>query len=273
MSGLLRRHVALPPDHGSWGFLATPLLIGLFAGGRWTTVSVYLVVAALAAFLIRQPITIAIKVLSERRAREDLDAAVFWTAAYAAIALLHVLGLVLRGFGYVLSLAVPGVPIFAWHLYLVSRRAERRQLAVQVVGAGALALAAPAAMWVGAGWPDPAGWLLWLLVWAESAAAIVHAYLRLEQRTLPRVPPIVARLRMGRRALLLTSANLAGVVALAAGDVVPRWLFVPYALQWGETLRGVLRPAIGAKPRAIGFRQLAVTAVFTLLFILAWTAM
>lgn len=38
MSGLLRRHVALPPDHGSWGFLATPLLIGLFAGGRWTTV-------------------------------------------------------------------------------------------------------------------------------------------------------------------------------------------------------------------------------------------
>ena len=36
--GLLDRHVALPGDHGSWVFLLGPLLIGLFAGGRWSIV-------------------------------------------------------------------------------------------------------------------------------------------------------------------------------------------------------------------------------------------
>jgi len=270
MSRLLRRQVALPSDHGSWGFLLSPLLIGLFAGGRWTTVSLYLVLAALSAFLIRQPITTIIKIYSERRSRDDLDAAIFWTIVYGGIGLLHVAALVARGFGHLLYLAIPGLPVFAWHLYLVSRRTERRQLMVQLVGAGTLALSAPAAMWVGLGRPEPIGWLLWLLTWAQSAAAILHAYLGLRQRTMKSAPAIGVRLRMGRRALVLTSCSLLGALGFCVSGAVPRWLFVPYALQWTETLRATLRPAIGAKPQAIGYRQLAVSALFTVLFILAW---
>lgn len=270
MSRLLRRHVALPSDHGSWGFLLSPLLIGLYAGGRWTTASLYLVIAAFAAFMIRQPITTVIKILSERRSREDLEAAIFWTAVYAALGLLHVAGLVARGFGHVLYLAIPGLPVFAWHLYLVSRRAERRQLLVQVVGAGVLALSAPAALWVGLGRPDPMGWLLWTLTWAASAAAIFHAYLRLAQRTMKSVPAIGVRLRMGARALALTSCSLAATLAIGVSGTLSPWLFVAYAVQWVETLQGALRPAVGARPQAIGYRQLAVSALFTALFILAW---
>jgi len=41
-------------------------------------------------------------------------------------------------------------------------------------------------------------------------------------------------------------------------------------LQWAETIRGTLKPAVQAKPKAIGMRQLAVSTLFTLLFILAW---
>jgi hypothetical protein len=52
---------------------------------------------------------------------------------------------------------------------------------------------------------------------------------------------------------------------------LPQLLPVPYFLQWGETIWGALfRPAVGAKPTSIGFRQLAVSSLFTLLFILAW---
>ncbi|MBK5108482.1 MAG: hypothetical protein JJE12_10125, partial [Anaerolineales bacterium] len=36
-SKLFLRHVALPSDHGSWVFLLSPLLIGLFAGDSWST--------------------------------------------------------------------------------------------------------------------------------------------------------------------------------------------------------------------------------------------
>ena len=266
----LRLHVALPNDHGSWGLLLSPLVIGLFAGGRWTTASLYMVVAALAGFLVRQPITIAIKVFSDRRSSQDLLAALVWSAIYAAIGLLCVLGLVVHGFPYVLYLAVPGLPVFAWHLVLVSRRAERRQVGMLLVGAGALALSAPAAMWVGIGRPEPLGWILWLLTWAQSAVAIVLAYLRLEHRTLKSVPAIAERLRLGRRALLLTTGTLAGVAALAAAEVVPRWVWLPYVLLWAEAVRCTLRPTLGAKPRAIGRRQLAVSVVVTALFIATW---
>jgi hypothetical protein len=81
---LMRRHVALPADHGSWVFLCSPLLIGLAAGGRWTVVSVYLVVAALAGFLIRQPLTIAVKIYSGRRARPSPGTSISSRAAVSA---------------------------------------------------------------------------------------------------------------------------------------------------------------------------------------------
>src|SRR5574339_746946 len=98
----LRRHIFLPQDHGSWVFLFSPLLIGLFAGGRFTSASLSLAIAATAAFLVRQPITIAVKAWTGRRARTELPAAGFWTAIYGLILLLALTGLFQAGYGYVL---------------------------------------------------------------------------------------------------------------------------------------------------------------------------
>jgi hypothetical protein len=275
----MRRHIALPSDHGSWVFILSPLLIGLFAGGSFTIASVYLITAAMAAFLIRQPVTMAMKAYSGRRSRRDLPAARLWMLVYGVIGLLAVAGLVAQGFAALLILALPGVPVFAWHLYLVSRRQERRQVGIEVVGSGVLALAAPAAYWVGLGPPtapisvnalDPLGWWLFVLTWLQSAASIVYAYLRLEQRELKATPPISERLRMAHRALLYTGFNLVAVAALSLAGTLPSFLFVPYALQWGETVYGSLKPAIGYKPTRIGIRQLIVSTLFTVLFILTW---
>lgn len=278
-STYLRRHIALPGEHGSWVFILSPLLIGLFAGRSFTQASVYLIVAAMSAFLIRQPVTIAIKAYSGRRSRRDLPAARFWILVYGIIGLLAVSGLVVQGFASLLILALPGIPVFIWHLYLVSRRLERRQVGIEVVGSGVLALAAPAAYWVGLGPPqsvlgfaslDPLGWWLFVLTWLQSAASIVYAYLRLEQRELAAIPPVPERLRMAHRALIYTGFNLVAVAALCLGGILPYLLFLPYALQWGETLYGSLKPAAGYKPTRIGVRQLIVSTLFTVLFILTW---
>jgi hypothetical protein len=251
-------------------FLLSPLLIGLFAGGRWTTPTLYLIIAATAGFLVRQPVTIVVKVLSGRRPREELPAALFWTTLYTAVGLLHVLGLVVRGFGALLTLAVPGVPIFAWYLRLVAKRAERRQLAVELAGSGVLASSAAAAFWVGRGEADPLGWILWALTWAQSAGSILHATLRLTQRPLREIPPVRSLFWMGRLALSVTTGTLLIVAALSLSGLTPAYLPIPFALQWAETLWGTLRPAAGWRPTAIGLRQLAVSSLFTLLFILAW---
>lgn len=269
---LFRRHVALPNEHGAWVFLFSPLLIGLFAGGRWTAATAPLIIAALAAFLIRQPITIAIKAYSRRRSRDELPAARFWILVYGVIGLLATAMLIAQGFGYLLILALPGLPVFAWHLVLVSRRAERKQMGVEVVASGALALAAPAGLWVGQGWADPQGWWLWVLCWFQSAASIVHAYMRLEQRQLTTQPDLISSLRLASRALLYTTFNLVAVSLLSAFDLLPPFLFIPFALQWAETLWGAFRPAIGLRPTVIGLRQLVVSTVFTVVFIVAWRA-
>ncbi|MBI4316698.1 MAG: YwiC-like family protein [Chloroflexi bacterium] len=267
-----RRHIALPADHGSWVFLFSPLLIGLFAGGRWTgaSASALLVVAALAAFLARQPATILVKAYSGRRSRDELPAARFWLALYAGAGLAAGAGLLAAGFGYLLLLVIPGLAVFAWHLYLVSRRAERKQLGVELVASGVLALAAPAALWVGRGNPAPVGWWLWALCWMQSAASIVHAYLRLEQRTWSAIPGVNRRAALAGRALLYTTFNLVATAALCFAAVLPPLIFAPFALQWAETVLGAFVPAIGARPTAIGVRQLIVSTAFTVLFILFW---
>ncbi|MCF6278233.1 MAG: YwiC-like family protein [Anaerolineales bacterium] len=267
---LFRKHIALPQDHGSWVFILSPLLIGFFAGGTFSWAATYLIVAAMAAFLIRQPVTIAVKAYAGRRSRADLPAARFWMVVYGLLALLMLIGLAMRGFGYVFYLAVPGLLIFVWHLYLISKRSERRQAGLEVIGSGVLALAAPAALWVGTGGYSSAGWVLWFLIWFQSAASIIHAYLRLAQRELTEIPERPVLWQMGRRALMYTSFNLIVTITLAALGLLPRFIFLPYLVQWAETLRGTLRPAIQAKPVAIGLRQLGISTLFTVLFILTW---
>lgn len=267
---LFIRHIAVPQDHGSWVFILSPLVIGIFAGGRFTLATLFFVIAAMAVFMMRQPVTVAVKAYAGCRPRADLPAARFWMLVYGSIALAALVGLVLQGFLNVLYLAIPGVPVFAWHLYLVSRRAERKQAGVEVVATGVLSLAAPAAYWIGRGLYDPLGWALWLLTWLQSAASIVYAYLRLEQRPLTEKPSRLALWKMGRRALLYTSFNLALSLAAGLTGFLPGFIFIPFLLQWVETLWGITHPAIGVKPTRIGWRQLLVSTLFTVLFVLAW---
>lgn len=267
---LIRRHVAVPHDHGSWIFILSPLLIGLLAGKKLNYASFNLIVAAMSAFMLRQPATLLVKIMSGRRGKDDLPAARFWFGAYLLICLLAVLALVLEGFGYVIYLAVPGALMFGWYLYLVSKRDERRQTGVEIVATGALSLAAPAAYWIGIGDYDPVGLWLWILIWMQTAASIVYAYLRLDQRILDRVPDKMEQWQMGRRAVIYSTFNLVASLTLGLAAVLPALIFLPYLLQWIETIWGILRPAIGWKPTRIGIRQLIVSALWTVLFIIVW---
>ena len=272
MRDYFKKQIALPQDHGSWVFILSPLLVGIFAGGNFTFAAFNLVLAAMSAFMMRQPTTVLVKAYSGRRPKSDLAAARFWLLIYGGIASLALLGLMLQGFGFLLLLAVPGVVVFGWHLKLVSQRAERKQADVEVIATGVLALAAPAAYWVGIGRYDPPGWWLFLWVWLQSAASIVYAYLRLDQRELKQDQAAGLERselwKMGKRALLYTTFNLIASLILGLAKLIPFFIFIPFLVQWLETLWGITHPSIGWKPVRIGIRQLAVSTMWTLLFIL-----
>lgn len=268
-AALRAKHAALPNEHGAWVFLLSPLAVGLAVGG-WRPASALLIAGLLAAFLARQPVILTVKALSGRRPKSDLANAAFWLAAYGLVGLGAAAGLARLGYAWLFWLALAALPVFAWHLALVSKRAERRQMAVEILGGGVLALAAPAAFWLGRGAPDPTGWLLWGLCWLQTAASIVYAYLRLAQRVLPKVPSRREGLRMAAPALWANWGALLVVGGLALARIVPGWLPAAFAVQAFEALWGALHPAVGVRPKVIGFRQLAVSALFTLVFIAAW---
>ena len=70
--------------------------------------------------------------------------------------------------------------------------------------------------------------------------------------------------------MIYTTFNLLLAIGLCLANITPTLLFIPYALQWVETIWGTLRPAVGYKPAAIGIRQLVVSTLFTILFIITW---
>jgi hypothetical protein len=267
---LFKKHIALTQEHGSWVFLFSPLLIGLFVGGRWTAASGFLILTALAVFLFKQPLTVAVKIVSGRRGRQDLPSAYFWMGVYGLLALVGFAGMWVQGVAWLAVLALPALPVLAWYLILVSRRAERRQIGVEIVASGVLALAAPAAYWIGIREVNVLGWWLWLLTWFQSAASIVHAALRLEQRGWKEVPPLGTRLKAAGRALGYTGFNLGLVILLGLNSAIPSGVGWAFAVQFAETIRGTVRPAIRHRPARIGVRQLIVSILFTILFVLFW---
>ena len=270
MEQYLKKQIALPQDHGSWVFILSPLLVGIFAGRQFTGATLYLIFAAMSAFMLRQPVTVVVKAISGRRPKTDLPAARFWVLGYSLIATFALTGLILEGFGYLLYLAIPGAPVFAWHLWLVSRRSERRQAGIEVIATGVLSLSAPAAFWVGMNEYDPLGWWLWLLTWLQSAASIVYAYLRLHQREVTAATTQSEWWKMGRRAFLYTFFNFVLSLVLGIIHFIPQWVFIPFLLQFAETLWGITHPAVGWKPVKIGVRQLIVSISWTVLFVMFW---
>ncbi len=265
-----RKHYALPAEHGAWIWWIGPLLIGAAAGGEPSPLLGLLSLTALFAFLLRQPATIAVKTVSGRRTQDDLRPALVWSTIYAGLTAAGVALLVSAGQGRLLLLAIPGVLIFSWYLWLVSRRQERQRPGMEIFGAGALALTAPAAYWVSGGGADGQAWLLWGLTWLQSAASIVHVHTRLDQRHLEHLPDLAERLRMGQRSLLYNGFNLLMSLILAFAGWVPPLVSVAFGITFLDALEGILRPAVGTRPRRIGVRQLLISSAFVGVMVLAY---
>lgn len=266
---LKAKHVALPSEHGAWIFLFSPLLIGLTLGG-FSKGTLPLILALLAAFLIRQPVTIFVKILSGRRSKNELSLAVFWLTLYAFILLVSLLILIQQNYLYILLLAIPALPVFLWHLWLVSKRAERRQKIIEIAASGVLALAAPATFWVGQQHYSIIGWVLWGLSWLQVSGTILYAYLRLEQRSLRSKPSQQELWKMSGEALVFNGVLMIGVLIFSLGGWLPTFIPIAFLIQPIEVLWGTYHPAISTSPKKIGIRQLIISSLFTVIFIIPW---
>lgn len=267
---LFQRRYILPSEHGSWIWWIGPYCIGIAAAGQFSPHLITLFAAMLAAFLLRQPMTIFVKTLANRRNQRERLPALIWTGTYATCASAAFCMLLFAGFGRLIGLLIPGIPVFIWHLYLVSQRAERGQRGIEIVGAGVLALAAPASYWVAEGSSNSLAWTLWAISWLQSAASIVLVYQRLHERSLDVDGPIRERLRRSSRSFAYHAFNVT-LASLAYFLVGIPWLVIfAFVLMLIDAVDAIRSPARGWKPTRIGLRQLFASSLFMLLVVVGF---
>jgi len=209
------RTIVLPAEHGAWGFLFEPIVLGLAVAP--TIAGACLGLATVGAFLMRRPLKVLTKTkapIAESRKRRIAAVAV---AGYGAVAALAFVAAVLLG-GWLVVLPLVAMSPFVAIFLLYDTRNQSRQLVPELVGPPGLAAVA-VSMAVAAGWTWPAAATLWVLLMARTIPSVtyIRARLRFEKGKPFAVAPVVlVHVLFTAAAAWLWKENLAPLTALIA---------------------------------------------------------
>lgn len=239
------RSIALPAEHGGWGLLLEPVLLGLVAA--FSGAGLLLVAGVLGAFLLHQPLKIAAKDHLKGRQTPRTRWAERFALLYAGVALLAFALLIGRyGLSFLLPLLL-ALPLVLLQLrYDLQNRS--RHLLPELSGAAALGAIAPGIALL-AGWALLPALLLWLISVLRGLPTIlyVRARLRLERdKAFTGLPVHLSHLLALALSLpLVALGHLPLITALALALLLLRafWGLSPWR-------KAISRPAI------IGFREL-----------------
>ncbi|MBL8154923.1 MAG: YwiC-like family protein [Anaerolineae bacterium] len=248
------RSIAIPSQHGVWGFWLEPSLAALIAAPSWA--GLCLVGAGLAALLLAHPLMIVVKDRGKGRRYPRTQMAERFALLYgsAAVSLLALAARFTEGDFW--PILVVALPFAAMQLGYELRNANR-DVTAELSGATAFSVLAPAAA-VATGWTIPAALGLWAVMVIRVVVSIlyVRARLRLEKGRPTNPQMVIAAHILGTIALgLLAWAQLIPWMAVIAGLVL--------------LIRAILGVTSMRKPvpaRVIGFREIAyglMTAVLT----------
>ena len=245
------RSIALPVEHGGWGFTLEPVLLGLlvaYSAAAWE-----LSVAALAVFLARRPLKLVATDLVRRRWLARSRIALGFTCLYGAIALAGLLGaLITAGSRFLVAYAV-AVPFALVAIYADSQ-SKSRTLAAELAGATAMG-STVAAIALADGWAATEAFGLWLVLVARGVTTI--SLVRGQIRRVHGKP-------VGAQAIYaVAGVTVAVIIVAAAAGIVP-WLSVAAILGIGVlAFVSLQRPPVAAK--TVGWTQIVTGLVVVLL--------
>lgn len=237
--------LALPPEHGGWGFLIEPLFLGLMIAP--TRAGAALALAALGGFLARHPLKLVVGDLLRGRVYPRTPWAAGLFLAYGAPAALA-LGFAVAATPAPLWLPLAAAAGLALVQLSYDARNRGRELPAQILGSvapGALA----SAIAVAGGWTLGSALALWLILAARAIASVlyVRARLRLDRG----LPHDATPVRAGHLAALLA------VGGLAAAGRAPWLAVVAFGALLVRAARGLAEDRRPMRPRALGLQELA----------------
>jgi hypothetical protein len=193
------RALTLPREHGAWGILLVPLVVGscvgVVSGGHAQPLLAF-AIATIALFCLRTPVesllgTSPMKVQSayERRAVAIV------TAVLSLVSSLALAGLLWHGRNFNL-IAFGMIAAFAFGLQALLKKIGRNfRMAAQIAGSVGLTATAPAAYYLVTGRVDATAIVLWVANWFFASDQIHYVQLRIHAA---RCTGIRERLSRGR---------------------------------------------------------------------------
>jgi hypothetical protein len=148
-SEVVLRPQALPNEHGGWGFIAEPIVLGLLLAP--SPAAAFIAVAAVAAFLMRHPLKLAASDWLRGRRYPRTSACEWLACGYGATALASMtVAVTLSGPRLLIPFAIAAP--FALAQFAADAKNRGRALAAELAGAVAMgsiavAMGAPAAVW------------------------------------------------------------------------------------------------------------------------------
>jgi hypothetical protein len=253
--GVVRiRPVALPAEHGGWGLLIEPVVLGLLLAP--SRPGLFVSVAAIGAFLARHPFKLAIgdrrrNRRSARTAFADRFAVLFFTTAALGLSVAIKIG----GRAFLLPLLI-AAPIACVQLFYDSM-GRSRALMAELSGAISIGAVA-AAIAISGGWPRSAAFGLWVILAARNVPTIL--YLRARLKILHRKPAsprvvIITHLLALIIAGGLARAGLVPFLAVAALGI----LLLRAVIGFSQSAERVTAKKLGL--RELGFGAMTVFAV------------
>ena len=251
------RPLALPVEHGGWGMLAGPVLLGLLAAPSWQALGVGL--GASFAFLARHPLKLAAADWSQVRRTPRTRAAERFGLLYASLAVgsLAWAAGAPSGWWWPLAFALP----LALAQFLDDVRHQGRKLLPELLGAVALASVVGSELRA-SGWSLAASFSAWAIVAAKATAAVLYVRARVR---------CDRGLAFGRFAVLLVHVlGLATALALAAAQQTPWLAACAFGLLLARSAHGLSRFHRRVPPQTLGYMELSWSAAFVLLTVLGY---
>jgi len=203
------RPIALPAEHGGWGLLFEPIVLGMLLAP--SLAGLFLSVMATGLFLARHPFKLAIGDWRRNRRTARSGLALRFAVPYFVIATLALaFAIKTGGAGFLLPLLLAAPMAFIQLSFDSAGRS--RTLIAELAGAVATGAVATAIALAGS-WPRPAAFGLWAILAARTVPTIL--YLRAKLRILHRKPasPVVV--------IIAHVLAIFIIIALARAALVP----------------------------------------------------
>jgi hypothetical protein len=244
------RKIALPVEHGGWGIVLEPAVLGVAVAPTWPGLAIAF--AALLAFLARQPLKLALNDLGRRKTYPRTRPAALFALGYgAAAAALTVAAIATVGWPLLIPFAM-AAPFALVQLFYDARNESRAWIA-EIAGCVAMGSVA-AAIGIAGGLTAAQSFTLWLLIMARSVSAVLYVRARLRlskgQRTSIVLPVVVHAVALGialaTRSPLIIAAFTILLARAAAGLSPLRKPLTAKIIGFTEIAHGIVTVALVA---------------------------